>query len=129
MLSISIVFLTGVLVLQWCSALPPVWVYSALVAALPLLRWKFTRLPAVFIIGFFWAALRAEYVLLPELTQGIEGRTVLLEGKVIDMPRPLSGRRLRFLFAAGFSSRAFERRVMFARTMDVTGDLQPGKYR
>lgn len=100
MLSISIAFLAGVLVLQLCSALPPAWIYSALVAALPLLRWKFSRLPAVFIIGFFWAALRAEYVLLPELAEEIEGGTVLLEGKVIDMPRPLSGRRLRFLLAA-----------------------------
>jgi len=100
MLSISSAFLAGVLVLQWCAALPPVWAYSALVAALPLLRWKPGRFPAVFVIGFFWAALRAEYILLPELAPEIEGKTVLLEGEVLDMPRQLSGRQLRFLFAA-----------------------------
>jgi competence protein ComEC len=100
MLSISSALLAGVLALQWCTALPPVWAYAAPVAALPLLRWKPARLPAVFIIGFFWAAFRAEYVLLPELAQELEGKTVLLEGQVIDMPHRLPGRRLRLLFAA-----------------------------
>jgi len=100
MISISIAFLAGVLTLQWCAGLPPVWSYLAVVVALPFLRWKLTRLPAVFILAFFWAALRAEYVLLPELAQEVEGKTVLLEGEVLDMPRQLSGRRLRFLFAA-----------------------------
>ena len=100
MLSISIAFLAGVLTLQWCTGLPPLWACFAAIAVLPFLRWKLARLPAVFILGFFWAALRAEYALLPELAQEIEGKTVLLEGKVLDMPRQLSGRRMRFLFAA-----------------------------
>jgi len=101
MLSISIAFLAGVLTLQWCPGLPPVWAGAAVaVAVLPLLRWKLTRLPAMFILGFCWAALRAEYALLPVLAPEVEGKTVLLEGVVLDMPRQLSARRLRFLFAA-----------------------------
>ncbi|HAJ91433.1 MAG TPA: DNA internalization-related competence protein ComEC/Rec2 [Gammaproteobacteria bacterium] len=101
MLSISIAFLAGVLTLQWCAGLPPVWAGVAVaVAVLPLLRWKLTRLSAMFILGFCWAALRAEYALQPELAPDVEGKTVVLEGVVLGMPRQLSARRLRFLFAA-----------------------------
>jgi competence protein ComEC len=100
MLLISTAFLAGVLLLQWCAGLPPVWSYLAVVVALPLLGWKPTRFPAVFILGFFWAALRAEVALTTVLPQEIEGKTVLLEGVVLDMPRQLSARQLRFLFAA-----------------------------
>jgi len=100
MLSISIAFLAGVLTLQWCAGLPPVWAGAAAVAVLPFLRWKLTRFPAIFILGFFWAALRAEYALQPVLAPDVEGKTVVLEGVVLDMPRRLSARRLRFLFAA-----------------------------
>ena len=99
MLSISIAFLAGVLTLQWCAGLPPVWTCAAAIAVLPFLRWKLTRFPAIFIIGFCWAALRAEYALQPVLAQEVEGETVILEGVVHDMPRQLSARRLRFLFA------------------------------
>jgi len=100
MLLISTAFLAGVLVLQWCAELPPVWSYAAVVAVLPFLRWRLSRFPAVFVLGFFWAALRAEVALTPVLTQATEGETVLLEGLVLDMPRQLSARQLRFMFAA-----------------------------
>jgi competence protein ComEC len=100
MLLISLAFLAGVLVLQWCAGLPPVWAYPAIVVALPCLKWKVSRFPAVFILGFFWAALRAEYALMPMLEPGIEGKTVLLEGTLPDLPRQLSARQLRFLFEA-----------------------------
>ena len=100
MLIISLAFLAGVLVLQWCPWLPPVWTFPVMVLVLPFLRIKVTRLPAVFIIGFFWAALRAEYALYPELPADIEGKTVILEGKVLEMPRQMSTRQMRFLFAA-----------------------------
>jgi competence protein ComEC len=100
MLLISLAFLAGVLVLQWCPWLPPVWTYPVMVLVLPLLRVKVTRLPAVLIIGFLWAALRAEFALYPLLPAEIEGKTVILEGKVLEMPRQMSARQLRFLFAA-----------------------------
>ena len=48
--------MAGVLVLQWCAALPPAWSYLAIIAVLPFLRWKYARFPVVFILGFFWAA-------------------------------------------------------------------------
>jgi competence protein ComEC len=100
MLIISLAFMAGVLVLQWCAALPPVWSYLAIIAVLPFLRWKYARYPVVFILGFFWAAMRAEYALIPVVAPEIEGKTVVLEGVVLDMPRQLSSRRLRFLFDA-----------------------------
>ena len=100
MLLISTAFLAGVLALQWCAALPPAWSYLVAVPVLPLLAWKAGRFPAVFILGFFWAALRAEISLIPLLPAGLEGKTVLLEGEVLDMPRRLSARQQRFLFAA-----------------------------
>ena len=100
MLIISLAFLAGVLALQWCAGLPPLWIYLAVVAVLPFLGRRFLRLPAVFIIGFFWAALRAEYALHPVLAPEIEGKTVILEGKVLEMPRQISARQLRFLFEA-----------------------------
>jgi competence protein ComEC len=100
MLLISLAFLAGVLVLQWCPWLPPVWTYPVMVLVVPLLRVKVTRLPAVLIIAFLWAALRAEFALYPQLPAEIEGKTVILEGKVLEMPRQMSARQLRFLFAA-----------------------------
>ena len=100
MLIISLAFLAGVLALQWCPWLPPVWTFPVMVLVLPLLRVKVARLPAVFIIGLLWAALRAEFAMHPLLPSTIEGKTVILEGKVLEMPRQMSARQLRFLFAA-----------------------------
>ncbi len=100
MLILSLAFMAGVLVLQWCAALPPVWFYLAVLAALPFLRWKYARYPVMFILGFFWAAMRAEYALIPLVAPEIEGKTVVLEGVVLDMPRQFSSQRLRFLLDA-----------------------------
>ena len=100
MLIISLAFLAGVLVLQWCSWLPPVWSFAVMALLVPLLRVKLVRLPVVFVTGFLWAALRADFALHPQLPSAMEGKTVLLEGKVLDMPRQVSTRQQRFLFAA-----------------------------
>jgi competence protein ComEC len=100
MLIISLAFLAGVLLLQWCPWLPPVWTFPVLVLVLPLLRVKLARLPAVVIIGFLWAAVCAEFALYPQLPSAIEGKTIILEGTVLELPRQISARQLRFLFAA-----------------------------
>lgn len=100
MLIISLAFLAGVLVLQWCPWLPPAWSYAAAVTLLPLLRLKPARLFVVFVLGFFWAALRAEYALYPALPAELEGKTLIMKGRVLEMPRQLSARQLRFLFKA-----------------------------
>ncbi len=93
-----IAFLAGVLALQFCSTLPPVLAYTLVPLALALLRWPRTRIPAFLLIGFFWAALRAEIALAPALDAGLEGQTVLVEGTVLDIPRQVAPGKTRFLF-------------------------------
>ena len=93
-----IAFLAGILVLQFCSTLPPVYTYTLVPVALVLLRWPRTRIPALLVIGFFWAALRAEIAISPRLDTGLEGQTLLVEGRVLDIPRSVAPGKTRFLF-------------------------------
>lgn len=93
-----IAFLAGVVALQFCSTLPPVLAYTLVPLALALLRWPRTRTPAVLLIGFFWAALRAEIALAPGLDAGLEGQTVLVEGTILDIPRHVAAGKTRLLF-------------------------------
>jgi len=98
MIVLTLAFVVGVLLLQLMPVLPP-WVAWALVpVCLVCLRWRVARLPVLIILGFFWAAGRAELALMPTLDPAIEGQTVLLEGRVADIPRRLSGQGVRFLF-------------------------------
>ena len=98
MLLLAAAFAGGVIVLQCCAALPLLWAYSVVPLALLSLGWKTYRLPAVFILGFFWAALLAEQALDPALAPALEGKTVLVEGQVLDRPRQITHRQSRFLF-------------------------------
>ena len=98
MLLLAVAFAGGVIVLQWCASLPPLWIYSVVPFALLLLGWRTVRLPAVFILGFFWTALLAEQALDPALDPALEGKTVLVEGQVLDRPRQITQRQSRFLF-------------------------------
>jgi competence protein ComEC len=91
-------FVAGVVVLQWCVTLPPLWAYAMVPPVLCSLLWRAARLPAVFILGFFWAALFAEYALDPALDPVLEGKTVLVEGRVLARPRAITPRQLRFPF-------------------------------
>lgn len=98
MLLPALAFLAGVYTLQWCAALPPAYSYALAGVALLLLWSRSLRLVAVFVLGFFWAALRAEAVLGTELPGHLERQTLVVEGKVLDLPRRLSDRGVRFLF-------------------------------
>ena len=98
MLLLSIAFLAGVLALQSCSELPAWYYYSIMVPALLLLRWRTPRIPAVFMLGFLWAALYSELTLTPFPDGSLAGKTILIEGRVLDIPRQLSGRKIRFPF-------------------------------
>ncbi len=86
MLLNTLVFVTGICLLHICSELPAGQYYLLLLLVFPLLRWPAMRPPAMLVIGFFWAAWRAELALLPQLDSGIEAQTVLVEGTVLDMP-------------------------------------------
>jgi competence protein ComEC len=98
MLLLTAAFVGGVVVLQWCAVLPPLWLYSVTPLALCALALRFARLPAVFFLGFLWAALLAESALDPALDPAAEGRTVLVEGRVLERPEPITPRQTRFLF-------------------------------
>ena len=98
MLLPALAFLAGVCTLQWCAELPPGYSYILAVIPLLLLRLPVFRYLAVFVLGFFWAALRAEAVLTTQLDPGLENRTLLVEGTVLDLPRLLPGGRTRFPF-------------------------------
>ena len=98
MLLLTAAFVGGVVVLQWCAVLPPLWLYSVTPLALCALALRFARLPAVFFLGFLWAALLAESALDPALDPAVEGRTVLVEGRVLERPEPITPRQTRFPF-------------------------------
>jgi competence protein ComEC len=100
MIKVACAFLAGVLVLQCLPELPPWYCYAGVFAALFALCWRLARLPAIFLIGFFWAAYHAQTTLDAVLDTRLEGRTVLVEGVVADLPRSLSDRSIRFLFQA-----------------------------
>ncbi|MDX2456167.1 MAG: ComEC/Rec2 family competence protein, partial [Gammaproteobacteria bacterium] len=93
-----IAFLAGVVALQFCSTLPSILVYTLVPFTLALLRWPRTRIPAFLILGFFWAALRAEIAFTPRLDAGLEGKTLLVEGMLLDIPKSVAPGKTRFLF-------------------------------
>jgi competence protein ComEC len=82
----TLAFVAGICLLHTCSELPSGHYYLLLFLAIPLLRWPLLRLPAILLIGFLWAAGRAELALDPQLDRGIEAQTVLVEGTVLDIP-------------------------------------------
>lgn len=98
MLLPALAFLAGVCTLQWCAELPPGYSYILAVISLLLLRLPFFRYLAIFVLGFFWAAFRAEAVLATQLDSRLERRTLLVEGTVLELPRQLTGGRIRFPF-------------------------------
>ena len=100
MLLHTIAFFAGVLALQFCTTLPPIYSYALVAVALLLFRWPRARIPAILVTGFFWAALRAEVALAPRLDTSLAGQTLLVEGTVLDIPRKVSTGKTRFLFQA-----------------------------
>lgn len=107
MLSRTIAFLLGVLLLQHMPTLPavPVLVLLALFSLLsiPLRNHRWAVLCASFVFGFFWAAVYGHLQLANGLEPELEGEEVLLEGVVSSLPEYQSG-RLRFLFAPDAAS-------------------------
>ena len=100
MISGTCAFLAGVLALQYLPELPPWYCYTGVLAAPLALRWCPVWLPAVFLIGFFWAAYHAQRTLDAVLDASLESRTVLVQGSVADLPVKKPQRGVRFLFHA-----------------------------
>ncbi len=99
MIVLTLAFVAGILLLQLMPVLPPWYGYLLVPAGLVCLRWRPARLPAMLVVGFFWAAFRAQLAAMPSLAPELEGRTLLVEGRVADLPRHLSETDCRFPFA------------------------------
>ena len=100
MIRVTCAFLAGVLALQYLPELPPWYCYGGMLVALSAMRWRLAWLPIVFLAGFFWSAYRAQDTLDDQLDARLEGRTVLVQGRIADIPRGLPNQGVRFLFQA-----------------------------
>lgn len=101
----SLAFAAGVLILQQQARLPDFlpWLGLALAALLPGLRWRHPSvrllvLLGCLLLGFSWAAWRAELRLADQLGSAWEGRDIELVGTVSGLPQDF-GRGVRFDFA------------------------------
>jgi len=101
MLSRTIAFLLGVLVLQHMPTLPAVPVLGVLalfiLLAIPLCSSRWVVLSITFAFGIFWAAVYGHWQLANGLEPELEGQEILLQGVVGALPESQPG-RIRFLF-------------------------------
>ena len=102
MLHLAAAFAGGVLALQFCAVLPSGRAYLFIPVVFCLLPWRTARpvvkTVLVFLLGLFWAAWQAQPALHAVLPAGLEGRTLLVEGRVLERPLSVSERQQRFLF-------------------------------
>lgn len=96
----TLAFLSGILSIQWLSALPSAAWLLVLPPLVVLAAWRrggFVVL-LVFALGASWAGVRAGAVLADTLAPGLEGRDLVLTGRVDTIPRPASyGKRFDFI--------------------------------
>ena len=113
----TLAFLAGVVALQFCAELPAShWYPVAALAAAPAAYLPRLRLPALWLLGFFWAALHAQQHHDDLLSEGLQGRTLLLQGRVNSIPVRLAENDWRFVLDAeridaGSGWQPFDRRV------------------
>ena len=85
----AIAFLAGILAVQQLAALPSFYWTLLLVPALVLSLWHPRWLLLTFFIGGAgWATWRADLILQDHLAPALEGRDVVVEGYVADLPQP-----------------------------------------
>ncbi len=92
-------FALGVMLLQWVPELPFVWTIPVilLLSALSLSRPAVARWLIPFVLGFLWAWLHAAWQLGQRLDPALEGRDLLVAGKIESLPERVDG-KTRFLF-------------------------------
>ncbi|KAF0193159.1 MAG: competence protein ComEC [Gammaproteobacteria bacterium] len=94
----TIAFLTGILLCQQLTRLPPAyWYLSVIPLALLAYRVSAIRIPALIVVGFFWAMWRADIILSTGLPIGLEGENVTVTGWVASIPET-NDRGVRFDF-------------------------------
>lgn len=93
----ALAFLAGTILLQSCARLPdPSWAWWALIC-LPVLRLPGWRIPAMAVLGFSWALLRADAVLQQGLAPTLIHRDVDVLGVIRGIPE-VRDHGLRFEF-------------------------------
>ena len=76
----------GLLVLRFLPALPPLWLLAVLpVAGLMLLPFRSYPI-ALFLFGFTWACVSAQWALDDRLARQLDARTLWLQGQVVGLP-------------------------------------------
>ncbi len=94
----TLLFVSGVLALQWQAGLPSVWWILFLPLVLYLsYRSSRLRLAAIIPLGFLWALLHAHLLLNHGIATELEGKNLYLEGVVSSIPDQTS-ERTRFEF-------------------------------
>lgn len=82
---------TGLLLLRFLPALPPVWVLWVL-PIVGLILLPFRSYPvAFFLFGFTWACTSAHWALEDRLAARLDGQTLWLEGQVVGLPEIRDG--------------------------------------
>lgn len=95
----------GLLALRFLPALPPIWLVALLaVVAVPLLLFRSYPL-ALFLLGFSWACVSAQWALDERLAVNLDGRTLWLQGRVTGLPEVGEG-VVRFQLQQASSRRA-----------------------
>ena len=95
----------GLLALRWLPGLPPSTLVVALfIGAGALLVWRRWS-PGLFVLGFAWACLNAQWAIDNRLAPGLDGETFWVEGKVIGLPTD-TGASVRFELGQVHSRRA-----------------------
>jgi competence protein ComEC len=94
----TIAFLFGALAAQRLPQLPALTHAACLLLLLPVaVRWRPLRVPAMAALGCFWAICHASWILSASLPADLEGKDLLIEGRVVSLPDKLgSGTRFRF---------------------------------
>ncbi|RMV28222.1 DNA internalization-related competence protein ComEC/Rec2 [Pseudomonas savastanoi pv. phaseolicola] len=82
---------SGLVALRFLPALPPTWLLLLMpILALMLLLFRTYPL-ALFLLGFTWACVSAQWALNDRLVHRLDGQTLWLQGKVVGLPSVAEG--------------------------------------
>ncbi|MQQ34776.1 DNA internalization-related competence protein ComEC/Rec2 [Pseudomonas sp. SZ57] len=95
----------GLLALRFLPALPPTWLLL-LMPILALMLLPFRTYPlTLFLLGFTWACVSAQWALSDRLAPRLDGQTLWVQGKVVGLPSVAEG-VVRFELEGAWSRRA-----------------------
>ena len=85
---IALAFLGGILLVQQLPALPSLW-WSLLLVPLAAVAWRrpFWLTAFFFVAGILWISFRAGSILDENLPPALEGKNLLVEGRIADIPQ------------------------------------------